>query len=43
MLTQLDESLEVEQQMMNRTGTTEDHVGAVRSFLAKEQPTFTGR
>lgn len=39
----LDESLEVEQQMMNRTGTTEDHVGAVRSFLAKEQPTFIGR
>jgi 2-(1,2-epoxy-1,2-dihydrophenyl)acetyl-CoA isomerase len=39
----LDESLEVEHQMMNRTGTTEDHVGAVRSFLAKEQPRFTGR
>lgn len=39
----LDESLDVEHQMMNRTGTTEDHVGAVRSFLAKEQPRFTGR
>lgn len=39
----LAESLEVENQMMNLTGGTDDHVGAVRSFLAKEQPSFDGR
>jgi len=39
----LDESLAVEQQMMELTGGTEDHRGAVASFLAKATPTFQGR
>ena len=39
----LDESLAVEQQMMELTGSTEDHRGAVASFLAKAVPTFHGR
>ena len=39
----LDESLAVEQQMMELTGSTEDHRGAVASFLAKAAPTFRGR
>jgi hypothetical protein len=29
--------------MMELTGSTEDHAGAVRSFLAKEQPSFRAR
>jgi 2-(1,2-epoxy-1,2-dihydrophenyl)acetyl-CoA isomerase len=36
-------SLEVEQQMMELTGATEDHRTAVASFLAKDKPTFHGR
>ena len=39
----LDESLAFEHRMMELTGGTEDHAGAVRSFLAKEQPTFRAR
>lgn len=39
----LDESLDLERQMMELTGSTEDHRHAVASFLAKQQPTFTGR
>jgi 2-(1,2-epoxy-1,2-dihydrophenyl)acetyl-CoA isomerase len=39
----LDESLDLERQMMELTGSTEDHKAAVRAFLAKQQPTFTGR
>lgn len=39
----LEESLAFEHQMMDLTGTTEDHRGAVRSFLAKERPAFQGR
>lgn len=39
----LEESLAFEHQMMSRTGATQDHAGAVRSFLAKGQPTFHGR
>ncbi len=39
----LDESLAVEQQMMELTGSTDDHRGAVASFLAKAAPTFQGR
>jgi 2-(1,2-epoxy-1,2-dihydrophenyl)acetyl-CoA isomerase len=39
----LDESLEFEHRMMDLTGSTEDHRGAVASFLAKQQPTFSGR
>ena len=39
----LEEALAAEGQMMDLTGTTEDHLGAVRAFLAKERPTFRGR
>jgi 2-(1,2-epoxy-1,2-dihydrophenyl)acetyl-CoA isomerase len=39
----LDESLAFEHRMMELTGSTEDHAGAVRSFLAKEQPSFRAR
>jgi 2-(1,2-epoxy-1,2-dihydrophenyl)acetyl-CoA isomerase len=39
----IDESLDFERQMMELTGTTDDHRGAVKSFLAKEKPTFDGR
>ncbi|MFB8762075.1 enoyl-CoA hydratase/isomerase family protein [Nocardiopsis alba] len=39
----LSELLEEEADLQNRLGVTEDHVGAVRSFLNKEKPTFTGR
>ncbi len=39
----LDDSLAFEHQMMDLTGGTEDHRGAVASFLAKERPTFRGR
>jgi 2-(1,2-epoxy-1,2-dihydrophenyl)acetyl-CoA isomerase len=39
----LAESLELEQQMMELTGSSEDHRGAVAAFLAKERPTFRGR
>jgi 2-(1,2-epoxy-1,2-dihydrophenyl)acetyl-CoA isomerase len=39
----LTESLAHEAQLMARTGTTEDHQSAVRAFLAKEKPVFSGR
>jgi 2-(1,2-epoxy-1,2-dihydrophenyl)acetyl-CoA isomerase len=39
----LDQALQKEDEMQSRAGATEDHRGAVRSFLAKEQPTFAGR
>jgi 2-(1,2-epoxy-1,2-dihydrophenyl)acetyl-CoA isomerase len=39
----IDESLDYERQMMELTGSTDDHRGAVKSFLAKEKPTFDGR
>lgn len=39
----LEESVDFERQMMELTGSTEDHRAAVSSFLAKEQPTFHGR
>lgn len=39
----LDESLAFEQQMMELTGSTEDHAGAVKAFIGKQQPTFEGR
>lgn len=39
----IEESLDFEGQMMGLTGATEDHRGAVSSFLAKEKPTFHGR
>lgn len=39
----LGEALRVEEAFMASTGDTADHREAVRAFLAKEQPTFTGR
>ncbi len=39
----LEESLVREAELMARTGGSTDHRRAVVSFLAKEQPTFTGR
>jgi 2-(1,2-epoxy-1,2-dihydrophenyl)acetyl-CoA isomerase len=39
----LDESLAFEQRMMELTGSTQDHVGAVAAFLDKRQPGFDGR
>lgn len=38
----LAESLETEAELQAAAGRTEDHVNAVRSFLAKERPTFRG-
>ncbi len=37
------ETLDFEAEQMRRTGDTEDHANAVKSFVAKEKPTFTGR
>ena len=37
------DSLELERQMMNATGATEDHAAAVAAFVAKQKPEFTGR
>ena len=39
----LAEALQVEESFMASTGDTADHREAVRAFLAKEGPTFTGR
>ena len=39
----LAESLEVEESLMTRTGTSADHRAAVAAFLAKEKPVFSGR
>jgi 2-(1,2-epoxy-1,2-dihydrophenyl)acetyl-CoA isomerase len=39
----LPESLEFEAGKMRLTGGTEDHRNAVDSFVAKEEPTFTGK
>jgi 2-(1,2-epoxy-1,2-dihydrophenyl)acetyl-CoA isomerase len=39
----LGESLAQEAEYMALTGGSEDHAAAVSAFLAKEQPTFTGR
>jgi 2-(1,2-epoxy-1,2-dihydrophenyl)acetyl-CoA isomerase len=39
----LEESLDMERQMMELTGSSEDHRAAVKSFLAKEKPSFEGR
>ena len=39
----LGESLAQEAEYMALTGGSEDHAAAVGAFLAKEQPTFTGR
>ncbi|SDS77976.1 enoyl-CoA hydratase/isomerase family protein [Microlunatus soli] len=39
----LAQALAAESTAQNRCGETEDHHNAVRSFLAREQPTFNGR
>jgi 2-(1,2-epoxy-1,2-dihydrophenyl)acetyl-CoA isomerase len=39
----LVDALRKEDELQTRAGRTEDHAGAVRSFLAKEIPVFTGR
>lgn len=39
----LPELLEEEAELQNQLGMTADHVGAVRSFLDKQKPTFTGQ
>lgn len=39
----LAEALRNEAEMMHRTGSTADHRAAVRAFLAKQPPVFTGR
>ncbi len=39
----LTDSLSFEDEMMTRTGLSEDHRAAVQAFLAKERPRFTGR
>lgn len=39
----LQESLDHEAELMDRTGASTDHAGAVRAFLAKQTPKFTGR
>ena len=38
----LRESLSLEKDLQSAAGRTDDHVNAVRSFLAKEKPTFRG-
>jgi 2-(1,2-epoxy-1,2-dihydrophenyl)acetyl-CoA isomerase len=40
--TTLPEALRAEAELQAAAGRTEDHVNAVRSFLAKEQPVFRG-
>jgi len=37
------EALELESQMMQRTGATSDHAAAVAAFVAKQKPVFEGR
>ena len=39
----LVEALGKEDELQTRAGQTSDHVNAVKSFLAKEIPTFEGR
>ncbi|WP_131105432.1 enoyl-CoA hydratase/isomerase family protein [Ornithinimicrobium sufpigmenti] len=39
----LTDSLQLEEELMTRTGTSEDHRAAVDAFLAKEKPRFSGR
>jgi 2-(1,2-epoxy-1,2-dihydrophenyl)acetyl-CoA isomerase len=38
-----EEALEVESEMMQKTGATADHRAAVAAFVAKEKPVFEGR
>ena len=39
----LVEALAKEDELQTRAGASSDHVGAVRSFLAKQPPVFEGR
>ncbi|MEV0227517.1 enoyl-CoA hydratase-related protein [Streptomyces sp. NPDC050704] len=39
----LDEALEKEDELQNRAGSSEDHLIAVRAFVAKEKPKYLGR
>lgn len=39
----LDETMQVEAEAQLRAGSTEDHQLAVKAFLAKERPVFSGR
>ena len=39
----LVDALAKEDELQTRAGGTADHVGAVRSFLAKQVPVFSGR
>lgn len=39
----LREALELESEMMTRSGATADHAAAVAAFVAKEKPVFEGR
>jgi len=39
----LEQALIKEDELQTRAGATADHAGAVRSFLAKQPPVFTGR
>ena len=39
----LEQALAKEDELQTRAGATEDHAGAVRSFLAKQVPVFAGR
>lgn len=39
----LDEALELEAELMRRTGSSADHRAAVQAFLAKQRPQFAGR
>ena len=38
----LNETLELEAELQDACAATEDHQNAVRAFLAKEKPVFTG-
>lgn len=40
---ELPELLEEEAELQNQLGMTADHVGAVKAFLDKQKPTFTGQ
>ncbi|WP_017602491.1 enoyl-CoA hydratase/isomerase family protein [Nocardiopsis alkaliphila] len=40
---EMAELLEEEADLQNQLGATADHVGAVKAFLEKRKPTFTGR
>ena len=39
----LEQALAKEDELQTRVGATADHIGAVRAFLAKQVPVFTGR